>query len=85
MPAGVEDLAAELTVNPLWDVAQGVGAAASGYGTSPEAGAGIMGAIGLMTPGARLGRVVPPRAANAVTRAPSQFDDALRSVGNADK
>jgi hypothetical protein len=55
MPEGVEQFAMDATVNPLWDVAKGVGAVASGAGLgAPEVGAGIFGAMGLMSPGARL-------------------------------
>ena len=57
-PAGVENFVADMTINPLWDVAQGVGAVASGYPTTPEVGAGALAAMGLMTPGARLAKPV---------------------------
>lgn len=53
-PAGLEQFAMDATVNPMWDVAKGLGAAASGYGTSPEAGAGLMAAMGMMSPMGRL-------------------------------
>lgn len=53
MPAGVEQAAADMTVNPLWELAQGVGATASGAWNSPETGGGLMAAMGLMTPMAR--------------------------------
>ena len=50
-PAGLENFAMDATVNPLWDVAKGIGAATSGYPMSPEAGAGLMAAMGMMAPG----------------------------------
>lgn len=55
MPVAVENFAMDATVNPLWDIAKGVGAVASDVGNigSPEVGAGLFGAMGLMVPGAR--------------------------------
>ena len=50
MPQAVENVAADMTVNPLWDVAQGVGAVATGNAGAPEVGAGIMSGLGMMSP-----------------------------------
>lgn len=88
MPAGVENFAMDATVNPLWDVAKGVGALASGAGLgAPEIGPGIMGAMGMMSPGARLpqllgarapariGNIEAAHAANSVKPRPSQASD----------
>lgn len=54
MPQGVEDFAQDAVLGPLWDAAKGIGATATGNWNSPEgAGAGLMAAMGMMSPSAR--------------------------------
>lgn len=77
MPAAVENFAMDATINPLWDVAKGVGALATGNIGAPEVGAGLFGAMGLMSPGAR-------GAAKAV-RSLSEIDaDLMRALKGTD-
>lgn len=59
MPQGLESAAYDMAVQPAVDMAQGVGALASGAGLGePIVGAGLMAGLGMLTPGARLAKPV---------------------------
>lgn len=53
-PQALTDIATDMTVRPIWDMAQGLGAAVSGNIGVPEVGTGLLSTLGIFAgPGAR--------------------------------
>jgi hypothetical protein len=73
-PQGVEDAVYGMTVKPLSDIGMGIGSVVEGQGwNSPEASAGFLAAMGLLTP-MKAGALAPRAGIKAYHGSPHDFD-----------